>query len=167
MDEPRLIDATELRSAFDTWLSLLDDNNPDHQLEGSTIYNCALRVDNAPTVDPETLPLVRALRAENAELMQHNAERARISGSKIAEQTKTIDELREKLIRANAELDAINRLLEHFVFPSKSPDTPDGSMPYASSPCRNCIWGLRVWGTDTIRCGCEGYCPCKKYIYGV
>lgn len=133
MDEPRLIDATELRSAFDTWLSLLDDNNPDHQLEGSTIYNCALRVDNAPTVDPETLPLVKALRAENAELMQHNAERARISGSRIAEQTKTIDELREKLIRANAELDAINWLLEHFVFPSKAPGS--SSVP---APCRNC-----------------------------
>lgn len=62
MSKQRLIDATKLRRIFDVWLSEMNDNDPEDQQTGTAIYDCACQLDDAPTIDPETMPIVRELR---------------------------------------------------------------------------------------------------------
>lgn len=60
----RLIDATELRRIFNVWLSDMNDNDQEDRQAGTVICDCICQLDDAPTIDPETLPIVQELRAE-------------------------------------------------------------------------------------------------------
>lgn len=61
MDEQRLIDANALR---EDWL----ENGENEYVYDTNSFLCSL--DDAPTIDPETLPIVRELRAELARVTE-------------------------------------------------------------------------------------------------
>lgn len=60
----RLIDANVLKAIYEKWMSELDGMNPEHVDEGVTIFSCVCQLGDAPTIDPETLPIVQELRDE-------------------------------------------------------------------------------------------------------
>lgn len=66
----RLIDANVLKAIYEKWMSELDGMNPEHVDEGVTIFSCVCQLGDAPTIDPETLPIVQELRANIAILEQ-------------------------------------------------------------------------------------------------
>lgn len=70
----RLIDATKLRRIFDVWLSEMNNNDYEDQQTGTAIYDCACQLDDAPTIDPETLPSVKELQDEIKTLKEMNSE---------------------------------------------------------------------------------------------
>lgn len=123
MAEQRLIDANALKAIYEKWMSELSGMNPEHEDEGSAIHSCVCQLDDAPTIDSETLPIVRELRKQVQGLQSQldnrdfwsmhrkdvleSAAQDRAAVNVMRKRCeKIIGELREKLAKVTAERDA-------------------------------------------------------------
>lgn len=72
MAEPRLIDANAAKKSLLSYYSFVNDNTSKSNYTGETLMSYEVAdmiedcMDNAPTIDPETLTVVRQLREELA-----------------------------------------------------------------------------------------------------
>lgn len=94
MSEQRLIDVVPLRNRMANCLSHLCESDPDGKSDVGSVSEMLAdfigELDNCPTIDPETLPIVRELRAKIGN-MEDNERYMR----------KQLDNLRENLKKAN------------------------------------------------------------------
>lgn len=60
----RLGDLDALKVVYQKWMSELDENNPEYADERNAILSCICQLEDQPSIDPESLPIVRQLRAE-------------------------------------------------------------------------------------------------------
>lgn len=104
MAEQRLIDANEAKKSLLSYYSFVNENTSKSNYTGETLMSYEVAdmiedcIDNAPTIDPETLPIVRQLREENARLNR--------GISNLAENVKSAYEQRDKIQKELASVTA-------------------------------------------------------------
>lgn len=60
----RLGDLDALKVVYQKWMSELDENNPEYADERNAILSCICQLEDQPSIDPESLPIVKNLKAE-------------------------------------------------------------------------------------------------------
>lgn len=101
----RLGDLDALKVVYQKWMSELDENNPEYADERNAILSCICQLEDQPSIDPESLPIVRQLQAEVSNLSNEIIDREQHSIEQHGEIHEYRDKLRETMKKLAAYTD--------------------------------------------------------------